>query len=710
MTSPQVAFSKDFIAAYSELPRKQQKKVRDFTEKFRRNPTQSGINFERLEGVLDDKVRSVRIDQAYRAIVIHPPKGDVYLCVWVDHHDDAYRWVKNKRFEVNPSSGNFQLWEMAEGEPPPPPPAATVQPKTVEAPSLFGEFDDEELVLAGVPVPLLAAVRALKSENHLDALAEHLPEDAAEMLYLLASGYTLLEAIEESDASRTKPEVVDPDDFAAALAKPESQRVFRIVEDEQELEEMLDAPLEQWRIFLHPGQRRLVRMKTNGPALVLGSAGTGKTVVLMHRARYLASNVFSDDSDRILVTTFTRNLAVDLESNLRNLCSDQVFGRLEVTNLHKWASRFMRRQGHSFRLASSSDRVRLFDLAMAEAEGDEYTVHFYMDEWDRVVQPQDVAELDDYLTARRVGRGSRLGRKARTAVWGVLRRYRELLNGEGLWDWQDLIREARLVIEKQSVPLPYRAVAADEVQDFSAGELKLLRAIAPAGQDTLFLVGDGHQRIYGRQTMLGRCGIEVRGGSRRLKLNYRTTEQIRNRAVAVLKGCDVADLDGKADTLKGYRSLRKGPAPLLRLFDREADEGAAVIAQLKEWIAQGVPPHAICVSARTNDQLTKRYQPLLEGAGLQIALVEADSEIGLGQHCVQLATMHRMKGLEFSRVLLAGVQDGQVPLTLQELPDEASRQDHELQERCLLYVALTRARDEVVVMGFGSPSPFLSPD
>ena len=715
MTSPQVAFSKDFMAAYSELPRKQQKKVREFTEKFRQDPTQSGINFERLEGVLDQKVRSVRIDQSYRAIVIHPPKGDVYLCVWVDHHDEAYRWVRNKRFEVNPSSGHFQLWDQVQGDLPlSEATEQAVAPETVVS-RLFDQFDDEDLMLAGVPQPLLTAVRALKLEGQLDALAPHLPEDAAEMLYLLAAGYSLMEAIEEAGASRAEavapgvaaaPAEIDTNDFAAALARPESQRLFRIVDNEEELEEMLDAPLDQWRIFLHPSQSKLVRMQAKGPVRVLGSAGTGKTVVLMHRARYLASNVFTDATDRVLVTTFTRNLAVDLESNLRNLCSDSVVGRIEVSNLHKWAANFVRRQGIRFALANQTQCQHLLSLATAEAEGNEYPDQFYRDEWERVVQPQDVAELDDYLTARRVGRGTRLGRKARTEVWNVLRRYRELLNGEGLWDWHDLIREARLVIEKQTMSLPYRAVIADEVQDFSAGELKLLRAIAPVRADTLFLVGDGHQRIYGRQTTLSSCGIEVRGRARRLKLNYRTTEQIRNKAVAVLKGCEIDDLDGQTDTLKGYRSLRKGPPPVARQFETEADEAAAVVSQLQHWIAEGVPPRSICVSARTNGLLNERYKPLLESAGLEVTQVEADSETGLGDG-VRLATMHRMKGLEFSRVLLAGVQDGVVPHDLAAWPDTASRQDHELQERCLLYVAMTRARDEVVVMGFGSPSPFL---
>ena len=401
MNQARVAFSKDFLESYSRLPKNIQKKTREFTEKFQRDPTQPGLNFERLEGAVDPKVRSVRVDQAYRAIVIHPPKDDVFLCVWVDHHDDAYSWVRNRQFEINPRSGTFQIFEAEAVEIPIEVPGQTAE--TVEAPKLFDGVD-EDLLIAGVPEVLLASVRSLTSDNDLDDLAPHLPTDAAEMLYLLGSGYSLLEAIEESDRVKPTDAAIDVTDFEAALERPVSQQSFKIVGDETELEAMLDAPLDQWRVFLHPSQRRLVRMNANGPVRVLGGAGTGKTVVLMHRANYLASEVFNDPNDRFLVTTFTRNLALDLKQNIRNLAAKSDFSRIEITNLHGWAAAFMRRQGHAFtiapdhRQAISTRRrdIRARDPALAPS--------FYRDEWNQIVQAQDVLDRDDYLTARRVGR------------------------------------------------------------------------------------------------------------------------------------------------------------------------------------------------------------------------------------------------------------------------------------------------------------------
>ncbi len=702
----QVAFCKDFMEAYSRLQKAQQKKVREFTEKFQRDPTQPGINFERIEGAIDDKVRSVRIDQTYRAIVVHPPRGDVFLCVWVDHHDAAYRWVRNKRFEVNPKSGVFQLYAVVE------PPAEEAAPAAIaagaEAPArdLLADRDDEDLLFAGVPAPLLAAVRALRNEEELDALAPHVPAEAAEMLYLFAAGYDLLDALEELERSAKPPESVDPEDFGAALARDDSRRTFKIVDDQQELEEMLDAPFDQWRIFLHPTQRKLVEMNANGPIRALGGAGTGKTVALMHRARHLARNVFNGADDRLLVTTYTRNLALDLETNLRNLCAEEM-SRLEVKNLHSWAVGFMRRHGHTFRIASDAERRRQMAIAVEESPSDDFSTDFLLEEWDRVVQEQEIESRDAYLTARRVGRGTRLGRLQKARIWKIFERYRELLSRHGWVEWPDVIRETRLYIQNQGIATPYQAVLADEVQDFTATALRLLRALAPQEPNTLFVVGDAHQRIYGQPICLSHCGIEIRGRSRRLKVNYRTTAEIRRHAVAILEGCEIDDLDGEADTLKGYCSLRRGPDPELRHFVKEAQEASFLVERVQGWLKE-VPESAICVAARTKSKITDRYRPILESAGIRTVMVEKDPESEAKKPGVRLATMHRLKGLEFPRVILAGVQEGTLPLaTSYDSSNQASSADHLLQERCLFYVASTRARDELVITGYGSPSPFL---
>lgn len=719
---PQIALSSHFLKAFGRIPRNQQTKVRSFTEKFRRDPTSNGINYEKLEGIADDKVRSVRIDQSYRAIVVHPPAGDVYMLVWVDHHDEAYRWVERKRFDVNPTTGAMQVYEVQEVEallpeataPTEPAPSSSSQTgweEEIPAGRLLTGRTVSELLQVGVPQLLIPSVKALRFESDLDELAPYLPQEASDALYMFVSGYTLSEVLRETRAlqpiEQVAPEAVEVDtrDFAKALDRPESQRDFKVVESETELDKILDAPLDLWRVFLHPTQAELVRWSLNGPARVLGGAGTGKTVVLLHRAKYLAREVFDSADDRILVTTYTRNLAYDLEHLLRTMCGEEM-DRIFVTNLHAWASSFMRGQGMTFDIVTQSQSERYWTDAITAAGGSEpLPSNFYQDEWEQVVQAHDITDKRSYFTIVRTGRGTGLGRKQRAAVWKVFERYRANLEADGKVEWADIIREARLYIEQNPGVLPYSAVLADEVQDFRPADLKLLRAMVDRDENDLFLVGDAHQRIYGYQVSFGQCGIEIRGRSRRLKINYRTTEEIRDWSVQVLEGLSWDDLDGGKDNLDGYRSLRNGAPPAVTIFQTPEQEQRHVIETVERWLEAG-HPHEICIGARTN-KLLQRYAQILGNAGIETVTIKTDEE--LAEDAVRLSTMHRMKGLEFPKVLLAGVHKGEVPQNLlrSSFADDQSWEDFLKRERSLLYVAATRARDELVVTGFGTPSELM---
>ncbi|MBL4771912.1 MAG: DEAD/DEAH box helicase [Planctomycetes bacterium] len=703
MAKIQLALAKTFLESYSKLPKKQMKKVRELTERFQENPEANGFNFEALgPGFRDPKVRSIRVDQSYRIIAVASKKGDVILCVWVDHHDEAYSWAERKMFEVNPLSGIVQVYSMESGM------APVLEEAPVEkgfqVPNLFSTIDDEQLLLAGVPQPLLETVRSLGTDVELDDLAPHLPEDACDMLYLLASGYEFFDALEESSRPKEPVAAVDTDDFAAALVLPETQRAFHIVDGEQELEDILEAPLEQWRVFLHPSQRRLVQRPANGPVRVLGGAGTGKTVVMMHRAKHLAESVFSAADDRILVTTYTRNLANDLKKAIKGLAPG-VGDRIEVNNLHAWARSFYESQvGSRLKvLMDNQQRMEFMESATSAVAGDEYSAAFYMEEWDQVVQAQATDGRSAYLRARRVGRGTRLGRAQRIEVWKVLSCYRSLLDQEGLMELQDVVREATLYLEANPNKVRYRAVLADEVQDFSPQDLRLIRALVPPGPNDLFLVGDAHQRIYGQMTSLGSCGIEIRGRAKRLKLNYRTTEQIRISAVTVLENLNVDDLDGGVDTLKGYHSVRTGPEPRIVHSERAEQEQEVILKTLEQWLEK-TAPHEICIAARTNTQVD-RYSKVLAQQGIEFQILKGEAPAAGPK--VHLATMHRLKGLEYKKVLLCGIQSGQVPLPAYSAADKVSKADHAQRERCLFYVASTRARDELVITGFGKPSEFL---
>jgi superfamily I DNA/RNA helicase/mRNA-degrading endonuclease RelE of RelBE toxin-antitoxin system len=721
----QVAISADFLKAYAGLQKSQQKGVRAWIEKFRADPTNKSINYKSLEGMRDPKVRSVRIDQQYRAIVIHPPKDDVYLLVWVDNHDEAVEWARNKLFEVNRFTGSFQVYEAEPGLAPADAVASpAARPLEVSVDSaddavppgfLLAGHRYADLLLLGVPEPLLPAVRALRTDNDLDGLARYLPPEAADALFLLAAGFGVEATIDELDRRERAappgvpvptPAPIDTEDFAAALQRPESGRSFKLLEDDAELAAILAAHTEQWRIFLHPSQAKLVTLRSNGSARVLGGAGTGKTVVAMHRARHLARSVFTQPGQRVLVTTFTKNLAADIRTNLKRMCGPE-FERIDVKHLQEVARDILRGKGITVPKAAAPKQLEAAWSRALAAHALEFPAVFYREEWSKVVQAQDVTDQADYLRARRAGRGQRLSRAQRLHVWDVLVEYRQQLDLMGLSEHADLIREARLAL-KQSPSRPYTAVIADEIQDFRTADLILLRALVPEGPNDVFVVGDPHQRIYGHVASLSACGINVRGQrSRRLRINYRTTHEIRNWAVARLQGLEIDDLDEGVDSLKGERSLRSGAPPDLRLFPDITAEARHIAELIRAWLGDGVSPDDICVAVRTGDLLKDHYAPALRAHGLDTVVIDTDLDhLPPG---VRIATMHRVKGLEFPRMILAGLHRGTMPYedAAYAARDELARQLYDEGERKLLYVAATRARDLLVLTGHGERSSLL---
>ena len=769
---PGMAMSSDFLEAYARLPRAQQKGVRSLISKFNSDPTASGLNYERIHAARDPAMRSLRIDRNYRAIVLKPERGDVHMLLWADKHDEAYAWAARHECRINPETGALQVYAPR-----------TDLPALDVPPPAFRALKDRELARLGVPLAMVAEVRAIRGEAELDAMQARLPVEAYEALFLHLAGETYEQLVLEREAPA---DPVDTGDFAKALERDESRARFVVVEDEMELEAMLNAPLERWRVFLHPSQRRLVERRWNGPVRVLGGAGTGKTVVAMHRARRLARNLLAPRAapsvsdapgtaeirdapgarnittiseapgtrdtrgapdtpatpetrsprsapspGRILFTTFTRNLAADIEHNLRAICTPEEMERIEVTNLDRWVVRFLRRRRYQFRIVYDRGRdageawQRALDLKPPDLD---FPDAFYDDEWEQVVQANGVTTADEYLRVPRTGRGVRLSRAVRARVWPVFEEYRVQLAERGLKEVDDACRDAAALItaerERESDrereqerdqgrsqgALDYAAVIVDEAQDMGAQSWRLIRAIVPEGPDDLFITGDGHQRIYGRnRVVLGRCGIDVRGRARKLRLNYRTTEQTRRWAARLLDGRAIDDLDGGADDGRGIRSLTEGPAPILEHF-ASREEQARYISEYLEGLRDGGEPlRGVCIVARTRRERDAIAAELAE-EGLKSVTLEAGAIDDGEAEDVRLATMHRVKGLEFDRVVIAGMNDGLVPLpaALEARGDAAERESAETGERALVHVAATRAKRELLVLGFGRPSRFLA--
>jgi hypothetical protein len=700
---PKVAISSDFLTAYAKIPRSQQKKVREFITRFQDNPTSHSINYEPIHDVKDDRVRTVRIDLAYRAIILHPDQGDVYLLVWVDHHDEAIDWARNKVFEVNPITGSLQVLDTEDLESIDFSVDQAQDHRSLDEYRLFETFTDEELLKTGLPSQLLPAIRKLEKPEDLDALQNYLPAEAFESLYWVVNlGYSIDQAIQEAGIKSFAAEV-DPSNLEEALTRPDSLRRFAIIDTPDELIEILNAPLDKWRTFLHPSQSYIVQGDFSGPFRVLGGAGTGKTVVAMHRAKHLAKSIFNQRADRVLFTTYTRNLANNIEELLSSLCGSE-FQRIEVVNLHRWAVNFLHTQRVHIDIASDTEIEQCWRDVFSSLGSGAWDEAFIRGEWKYVVQQQGISTKQGYLRASRKGRRIPTTRSQRATVWEFLDKYKQNLSAINKMEWVDLIRETRLYLAHNNISLPYRSIVVDEAQDMHPEELKLIRQMVPEGPNDLFLVGDAHQRIYGIPVVFSHCGIEIRGRARKLRINYRTTEEIRDWSMLILDEQYIDDLDGGLDEHLGYRSLMHGVPPIIKVFDTLEEEQTYLLETIGD-LTNGSPADSICVVARTHRQIEEKYLPALREANINYLYLKANTPDNAGTG-VRLATMHRVKGLEFQAIIIVGANDEYLPLKTR-YKDETYEKEDELLERCLLHVASTRARDKLYISSYGEASRFI---
>lgn len=697
----QLAIAKEFLAEYAKLEKPVQRAVQEAIEKFRHH-THAGLHLEPVNHARDPRIRTIRIAKFWRGVVLAPETGDLYCLLRVLPHDDAYAYCMSRRFTVNQTLGVLESRDESQLQ--------TIEPTLRKAAEvvpqrLFDGYKDSDLKRLGIDEEILPIIRLLTREAHLEALQHLLPTLQYDALVALASGMSVEDVwveISKSLVDSSPPERVDPDDLGTAIARTPGQVTF--VEGPDELTKMLGHPFDVWRVFLHPMQQKIARRESySAPAMVSGGAGTGKTVTALHRAAHLADRYVEGADVPILLTTYTTSLAHALGEQLDLLIDDvDIRSRVEVRNLDKIAAQIVRKENGRHPALVSGPRLRDSWDAAAKELGVEYGGRFLVDEWEQVILAQDLTTEEDYLACSRTGRRERLGERQRRTVWQAITSLAERMSDADEWSFLQLVNVAARILTENDRHL-YRHVIVDEAQDLHPVQWRLLRAMVPHGPDDMFIVGDPHQRIYGHRVSLARLGIDVRGRSRRLTVSYRTTQEVLSWAVYVLGMEPAAGLDDEPDGLEGYGSPMHGRRPVVRRFpDREA-EIDALVAQVRAWLNDGVEPKAIGIAARVN-ALVQQVKRALNQAGITAVSTQATGE------GVRVATMHAMKGLEFRCIAVTGVDEELVPLPYAVTPAEDDRAAHEedlQRERCLLFVACTRARDRLYVTHSGAPSPFL---
>lgn len=710
-----------FTKALGKLNAQEQSAAKITVFDLQQDPSAPGLQFHRIDKSKDPNFWSIRSNRDVR-VIVHKTAASFLIC-YVDHHDDAYKWAERRRIETHPKTGAAQIVEVRERveeitlpvytTPEPQVVVATDVPQEQILPPLFLDLSEEDLLGVGVPQDWVADVRQ-SSEDGFFEIADHIPAEAAEALLDYVATGMLRKPEEAAIALALRIDFPDAQRQAAppssafsplGLDHPDAQRRFRVLEDVEELERALEYPWDQWATFLHPSQRRVVEQDFGGPARISGSAGTGKTVVALHRA---AAVLKKDRQAKVLLTTFSSPLANALEHKLRMLTGSSGTDGSNVTILPFQGvayDLFTLAFGHTPRAASKEQVKAALEAAAKELEITGFTIRFLVSEWNNVVDAWQIDTLDAYRDVPRLGRKNRLGSKQRERVWPVFVRTRELLEAQGLNSWPGIFGKVTTHYVKRDHK-PFTHIIVDEAQDLGVPELRMLAAIADQNLDALFFAGDLGQRIFQEPFSWKTLGIDIRGRSHTLRVNYRTSHQIRETVDRLLPPL-IRDVDGNEEDRRGTVSVFNGPDPVVRVFDNSKQEIEGLALWIREAIEEDIEPDEIGIFVRSTNELSRARAVVKQASQTPLALSDRVDERN-GR--ISIGTMHLAKGLEFKAVAVMACDDDILPLQerIETVADETELDEVYETERHLFYVACTRARDRLLVSGVQPASEFFA--
>jgi mRNA-degrading endonuclease RelE of RelBE toxin-antitoxin system len=682
-----------FSDSLARLTGEEQKAVKTTAFDLQMNPANPGMSFHKLDNAKDKNFWSVRVNADIR-LIVHKTPASLLLC-YVDHHDKAYAWAERRKLETHPKTGAAQLVEIRETikEVFVPVYVQTKLPlEAAPAPAknpVFAEMSDLDLLGYGVPPEWIADVKKA-TEDTLLALADHLPAEAAEALLELATGG-------KPRVPQAAVEKADPFDH------PDAQRRFRVMSNVEELQRALEFPWEKWTVFLHPEQRQLVEDSFSGPARVSGSAGTGKTIVALHRAAHLAR---INPEARVLLTTYSDTLANALNVKMTRLLGHEprLAERIDIYSLNAIGLRLFRAHVGPATIVSREILRELVMEASKAVGGHKFSMHFLLTEWDQVVDAWQLDAWEAYRDVVRLGRKTRLPEAQRSVLWAIFEKVRVALKSRKLLTFAQLFSSLAEVLTK-SKQVVFDFAVADEAQDLSVSHIRFFAALAGNRPGALFFAGDQGQRIFQQPFSWKSLGVDVRGRSRTLRVNYRTSHQIRTQADRLL-GPTLADADGNTEDRSDTVSVFNGPAPLIRSHKSQDEEIDTVSKWISDLETSATLPHEIGIIVRSAAQLA-RAQAAVNRSGIPYKLL--DEHVATSSGHVSISTMHLAKGLEFRAVAVMACDDEIIPLQerIETVGDDADLREVYDTERQLLYVACTRARDFLLVTSVEPASEFV---
>ncbi len=686
-----------FQSSLGKLNAQEQKAVKTTAFDLQMGLSGNSTKFHKIERAKDRNFWSVRANNDIR-LIVHKTASSILLC-YVDHHDDAYNWARRRRIENHPVTGATQIVEVRELVE-----DIKIQSKTVpsdiyeDLPVIFENLDNEQLLSIGVPEDWIEDILNADEETFLN-IAEHLPLEASEILLEVASGdISFDQAVKLAQINTEQANETNNHGFT----HPAAERRFRIVQDSEELAIALEYPWEKWTIFLHPSQKKYVNQTFNGPARISGSAGTGKTIVAIHRAYSLSKK---HPKNKILLTTFNKTLANTMELKLRRLVGNDLaaLDRIEVKHLESIAYDLFKKVTNKQPNIVSNSQLKFFFTKIIEETGvKDFSIGFLIAEWEHIVDAWQLKRWEDYRDIKRLGRKTRIGGSKREKLWEIFNNVWSVIEEQKLNTWSSVFNH---LSNREIKDFDFQNIIVDESQDISVGELKFLSSVVKNQNDRLFFTGDLGQRIFRQIFSWKSLGVDVRGRSHSLKINYRTSHQIRKKADRLLPS-EILDLDENVENRKSTISLFNSPDPVISLEKTIEDENLLI----KEWLINQVENRIklpeIGIFVRSEDELIRAKNIIINSGFKPFKISE---KFDFNEDAIHYGVMHLSKGLEYKSVAVIACDENIIPNQerMERVTDTSDLEEVYDTERHLLYVACTRARENLLISGVLPGSEFL---
>jgi superfamily I DNA/RNA helicase/mRNA-degrading endonuclease RelE of RelBE toxin-antitoxin system len=684
--------SDTFTDSLARLSNDEQKQVKITAFDLQTNPDAPGLGFHKLDRARDKNFWSVRVSGDLR-IIVHRTGKNLLVC-YADHHDKAYDWAERRKLETHPVTGAAQIVEIRERV------EEIVIPvfangsisdaKPAKGKLLFADVSDDTLLSYGVPEEWLGDVRKA-DEDSLLALIDHLPSEAMEALLEAACG----------NVPVIRGKFVD----TAPFEHPDAKRRFRIINNREELASAMELPWEQWIVFLHPDQEELITRHYSGPVRVSGSAGTGKTVVALHRAVCLAK---TNPESRVLLTTFSdvlaKNLLYKRNQLLRQEHDSKLAERIDVLSMESAAGRLYELRIGKPNMISTNETRRLIDSVLAKSPETKFKKRFLYSEWEQVIDAWQIENWEAYRDVARLGRKTRLPENQRKILWSIFEQVGEKIKSGGLLTESSLF--ARLADHfSASDKLPFDYIVVDEAQDVGVQQLRFLSALAGSRENALFFAGDLGQRIFQQPFSWKSLGVDVHGRSKTLRVNYRTSHQIRTYADRLLEKT-VSDVDGNTERRDDAISVFNGPEPKIALFDDEKSEIESVSTWIDGRLKDETKPEEIGVFVRSANEFAIAEEAV-KNTNTPFIILDDSNDVTSGH--ISIGSTHMAKGMEFKAVVVMACDEDILPLIsrISSMAEDSDLKEVYDTERRLFYVACTRARENLLITGVMPGSEFI---